>query len=181
MIITKESNTDLNQVYALETCDKIRSSKTQCRDACNQILQVLSSNNSKQILFCTELIEICTKNGDLNFHRYLATKKFAGVFLKLLDRKRGKGLKHKFWSKDVKKRWDKTENILLYLVQLWADTFMMMEDEYPGFQIVYRKLREEAIKFPMRDPNERMLMSYLVEDSPMFDYVEQISGRANMI
>ena len=31
----------------------------------------------------------------------------------------------------------------------------------------------------MRDPNERMLMSNLVKDSPMFDYVEQIAGRAN--
>ena len=33
----------------------------------------------------------------------------------------------------------------------------------------------------MRDPNERMLMSNLVKDSPMFDYVEQISGRSNQI
>lgn len=31
----------------------------------------------------------------------------------------------------------------------------------------------------MRDPNERMLMSSLVKDSPMFDYAEQIAGRAN--
>jgi hypothetical protein len=31
----------------------------------------------------------------------------------------------------------------------------------------------------MRDPNVRMLMSGLVEDSPMYDYVEEISGRAN--
>ena len=33
----------------------------------------------------------------------------------------------------------------------------------------------------MRDPNERMLMSNLVKDSPMFDYVEQISGRSDQI
>ena len=31
----------------------------------------------------------------------------------------------------------------------------------------------------MRDPNERMLMRDLVRDSPMFDYVEEISGRPN--
>ena len=31
----------------------------------------------------------------------------------------------------------------------------------------------------MRDANERMLMSSLGVDSPMFDYVEQIAGRAN--
>lgn len=29
----------------------------------------------------------------------------------------------------------------------------------------------------MRDPNERMLMGSLGVDSPMFDFVEQISGR----
>lgn len=57
---------------------------------------------------------------------------------------------------------------------------MMLEDEYPGFQIAYRQLRKEAVKFPMRDPNQRMLMSNLVQDSPMFDYVEQISGRTNL-
>lgn len=35
------------------------------------------------------------------------------------------------------------------------------------------------MKFPMRDPNERMLMSSLGVDSPMFDYVEQLCGRPN--
>jgi hypothetical protein len=103
------------------------------------------------------------------------------VFLKLLDRKRGKGIKHRFYNKDMKKRWTQIEIILLYLIQLWADTFMMKEDEYPGFQIVYRQLRKDQIEFPMRDPNERMLMSNLVKDSPMYDYVEQIAGRSNQI
>ena len=31
----------------------------------------------------------------------------------------------------------------------------------------------------MRDPNERMYMSGLGIDSPMFDYVEQICGRSS--
>ncbi len=66
---------------------------------------------------------------------------------------------------------------MLYLIQLWADTFMMKEDHFPGFQLTYRMLRKEGVKFPMRDPNVRMLMSSLGVDSPMFDFVEQISGR----
>ena len=33
------------------------------------------------------------------------------------------------------------------------------------------------MNFPPRDPNERVLMSSLGVDSPMFDYVEQISGK----
>jgi hypothetical protein len=31
----------------------------------------------------------------------------------------------------------------------------------------------------MRDPNARVMMGNLVKDSPMFDYVEEISGRSN--
>ena len=38
-------------------------------------------------------------------------------------------------------------------------------------------LRKEGVSFPPRDPNERLFMSSLGVDSPMFDYVEQISGR----
>ena len=66
---------------------------------------------------------------------------------------------------------------MLSLIQLWADTFMMYEDKFPGFQIIYRQLRKEGVQFPARDPNERILMSSLGVDSPMFDYVEQINGR----
>lgn len=54
---------------------------------------------------------------------------------------------------------------------------MMHEDRFPGFQLVYRQLRKEGMQFPPRDPNSRVLMSQLVNDSPMFDYVEQISNR----
>ena len=74
------------------------------------------------------MVEICSKNTNLYFHSYLGTRQFSAVFLKLLERKRGKGIKHKFYTKDVKKRWDRIEEVLLYLIQLWADTFIMMED-----------------------------------------------------
>lgn len=56
---------------------------------------------------------------------------------------------------------------------------MMLEDEYPGFQKLYRQLRKEGLKFPMRDPNLRMLMSNIISYSPMFDHVEEIAGRTN--
>ena len=59
---------------------------------------------------------MCSKNGDANFHRYLGTQSYASVFLKLLERKRGKGIKHKFYNKDQKKRWDKIEEILMYML-----------------------------------------------------------------
>ena len=61
---------------------------------------------------------------------------------------------------------------------MWADTFMMKEDKFPGFQQLYRQLRKEKVAFPMRDPNVRMLMENFCSDSPMFDFVEQTAGRA---
>ena len=71
----------------------------------------------------------------------------------------------------------RVEEHVLSLIQLWADTFMMYEDRFPGFQHTYRLLRKEGVAFPARDPNERILMSSLGVDSPMFDYVEQINGK----
>ena len=97
------------------------------------MISILKSTNSKKLILCVELLEICSKNCDLNFHRYIGTKQYAQVFLKLLERWRGKGFVHKFYTNEMKKRWDKIENLLLYLIQLWADTFIMKEDENPGF------------------------------------------------
>ena len=54
---------------------------------------------------------------------------------------------------------------------------MMQEDKYPGYQVIFRQLSKEEVKFPARDPNMRMYMEQFCKDSPMFDYVEQISGR----
>jgi hypothetical protein len=96
---------------------------------------------------------------------------------KFLQRRKKGGLINKLESKQLKVLRDRNEEQMLYLIQLWSDTFMMYEDRYPGFQQVYRTLRKEGVSFPSRDPNERMLMSSLGVDSPMFDYVEQISGR----
>jgi hypothetical protein len=62
------------------------------------------------------LIEICSINGNLEFHKYLGTKSFVPIFLKLLERKRGKGIKHKFYQKEMKKRWDQIEELLLHLI-----------------------------------------------------------------
>jgi hypothetical protein len=33
---------------------------------------------------------------------------------------------------------------VLYMIQLWADTFMMHEDEFPFIMQTYRQLRKEG-------------------------------------
>jgi hypothetical protein len=65
----------------------------------------------------------------------------------------------------------------LGLIQLWADTFMMQEDKFPGYQLTFRQLSKEKVKFPPRDPNIRMLMEQFVKDSPMYEYVEQLCNK----
>ena len=37
-----------------------------------------------------------------------------------------------------KKNWVKIENKVLWLMQLWADTFMMHEDQFPHIHESYR-------------------------------------------
>lgn len=133
---------------------------------------------SKYLALC--LIEVCSKNGDTKLHQQLCKKMFLESFLVLLKRRRGKaGLlnkKEKGMNKVFK---EKAEDKALYLIQLWADTFMMHQDQYAGVHEAYRQLRKEGVVFPDRDPNERLMMENLKGiDSPMFDFVEQTAGKA---
>lgn len=57
-----------------------------CHNAMNEIAKALLSPNSKKIKFTLDLIEICSKNGNLNFHRLLSTKVFSELFMNLLKR-----------------------------------------------------------------------------------------------
>lgn len=143
------------------------------------MLHFLKHKNHKIVKLTLELMEICSKNGNLQFHKNLSTQEFSDQFLVLLKRRRGKtGLfAKKLESTEKKIQWFKVEEQVLSLIQLWADTFMMYEDKFPGFQLTYRLLRKEGIVFPNRDPNVRILMGSLGVDSPMFDFVEQIHGR----
>lgn len=162
----------------MEIADRIKEDPTSCKEAAKQIYQVLLVDNSKRFYQLVSLLEACSKNSNRLFHRCLSTTAFADAFLSSLKRVRGKHkVMQKMESKEVRNRWEKAEFQLLGLIQIWADTFMMQEDEFPGFQKVYRQLRKEGIQFPQRDPNLRMLMSSICADSPMFDYVEQIAGR----
>ncbi len=79
-------------------------------------------------------------------------------------------------SKESRERRERAELKVLYLIQLWSDTFMMYEDTFPQFLAAYRLLRKEGVKFPERDPATRFMLSSMGLDSPMFDYLEQVSG-----
>mmetsp|Transcript_34586 Transcript_34586/g.52912 ORF Transcript_34586/g.52912 Transcript_34586/m.52912 type:complete len:107 (+) Transcript_34586:39-359(+) len=76
-LLTAEKCVDLNQVFAMEISDKMKGSLKESKEGCRKILLILKTNNSKRILLCLELVEVCSKNGNLNFHRFLGTKGFA--------------------------------------------------------------------------------------------------------
>jgi len=121
------------------------------------------------------MLEVLSKNGSTGFHEYLAQEDFMKEFMKCFKLLRGRGgLLSRFESKSNRALREKLQDQGLYLLQLWADTFMMYQDTYPGFQKYYRELKVEGIQFPERDLNERTMMENLTGiSSPMFDFIEQ--------
>ena len=94
----------------MDLIDRIKANKKDCMLASRAVLKVLKGDKSKRILLALQLLEIASKNGDLNLHRYLSTTEFLKVFLKLLERKRGKAFfKHMADTKETKRRWDTIE------------------------------------------------------------------------
>ena len=63
----------------------------------------------------------------------------------LRRRKKKKSIKIQIETKKAKFLRYKYEEKALYLLQLWADTFMMEQDSYRDFHSNYRELRAEGI------------------------------------
>lgn len=66
----------------------------------------------------------------MNFHMEWARKENQKVLLKLLKKRRGK---QSFFKKLIsdKDSWKAIEDKILWMIQIWADTFMMHEDQFP--------------------------------------------------
>jgi hypothetical protein len=144
-----------------------------------EIDRLMTKGKVKRKYFALLLVEICSKNGNIKLHEQLTKKRFLDSFMTLLKIKRGKkgilSKKEKGMNKYYK---EKAEIKALYLIQLWADTFMMHQDRFKGVHECYKLLRQEGVDFPDRDPNERLMMENLKGiDSPMFDFIEQTSGK----
>ena len=59
-----------------------------------------------------------------------------------------------------KDNWSQIEDKVLWMIQIWADTFMMAEDQFPYIMENYRLLRKEKIEFPKRDPTEKFMINF---------------------
>eukprot|EP00826_Nyctotherus_ovalis_P055910 TRINITY_DN7479_c0_g1_i5.p1 TRINITY_DN7479_c0_g1~~TRINITY_DN7479_c0_g1_i5.p1 ORF type:complete len:471 (+),score=110.99 TRINITY_DN7479_c0_g1_i5:73-1485(+) len=162
---------------------------SRCARAVRKLIEILKSKKSKCVLLALDIIETCSKNGKELFHKKICTQEFMKVLLKqlkyvsfifLLDQCRGKSkMFRSFVSVESKARRQTLENKILYLIQLWADAFMMHEDSYPFFLATYRQLRKERITFPPREASTRFMLSSLKLESPMFDHLEEISYKPN--
>lgn len=82
-----------------------------------------------------------------------------------------------FNSVESKARRLTVENKILALIQLWADTFMMYEDDYPHFMSTYRNLRKQGVTFPPREVSNRHMISSMGLESPIFDHLEEINNQ----
>ena len=65
------------------------------------------------------------------------------------------------------------EDKLLYLIQLWYDTFMMHEDEFKEVISLYKQLRKEGVMFPPRDSSEKFMIQFKGTQSPIFQTIEE--------
>ena len=87
-----------------------------------------------------QVVEFCSKNGNIVFLKALSAKVFENALLNLLKMSRGKmnKVKLKLMKQKERIRRTQTEQQLLGLIQMWADTFMMKQDEFPAFMNVYK-------------------------------------------
>jgi len=113
----------------------IRDDRRNCEQAVKAIANVLMIDNSVRVFTAAKLLETLSKNSSLLFHMMNSRKALCTAYLQAVHRSRpGKlTIKNKLEQKTVKMRWEQSDLLLLGLIQLWADTFMMMEDKYPGY------------------------------------------------
>ncbi|OMJ92014.1 hypothetical protein SteCoe_5331 [Stentor coeruleus] len=157
----------------LEIADMMNSRRRYCLEGIEYFKQLLKSTDLKTIDLTMTLLETCVKNCNVNFHRYVCTRDMMPNIVQLLKRRRKKlNLVEKLAGIYKNQGWRKIEDRVLAMVQLWADTFMMQEDTYPAFMRVYRELRQDGLKFPPRDPNERFMIKFEGEPSPAFELAD---------
>jgi len=180
LTVTNEDVETPNIEYQMEIASRFKENRKDLVIGMKVLEIIMKKGKMKEKYHCLCLIEIISKNSSIKVHEELCKKKLIDTFMTLLKKRRGKAGILSIKSRKAKDRYykEKSEEKCLYLIQLWADTFMMYQDKFKGVHDAYRQLRMESVEFPERDPNERMMMENLKGiDSPMFDFVEQISGK----
>ncbi|KAL4494607.1 hypothetical protein ABPG72_004509 [Tetrahymena utriculariae] len=171
-LVNEEEDAELDVPNVINLAERIDKSFNERKEALYVLEDMFQNAPSGMILKGVQILETLVKNCNQNFHHDVDSKDFQDAILKLLQRKRGK----KGFFKQIKqnnKNWEVIENKVLYLIQLWYDTFMMHEEEYPNIMNNYKLLRKEGIKFPERDPNEMHMINFKGVKSPIFGQLEE--------
>ncbi|CDI85865.1 hypothetical protein, conserved [Eimeria praecox] len=62
----------------------------------------------------------------------------------------------------------KLKRKVLFMFQLWHDSFVLQQDRCPAIFSMYRKLRSKGVEFPQVDRSQKYLVKN-AEESPAFD------------
>lgn len=157
----------------LELADEINASNQSSRVASGHLVNIISTGRSYQRWKALRVIEFLTKNCGNLFHRYLLNPKFCMTALKILEKRRGKlSILNPLISTN-KQIQRSIEDKLLFLIQIWADTFMLHEEEYKPLMSCYRKLRKEGVAFPERKIEHKGFVKFDGKPSPVYDVLEE--------
>lgn len=115
----------------------------------------------------------------MKFHYELLSRTFNEIALKILakvvqhltKKRKVKAIFYTLVSKHPIQQ--DIEDKLLYLIQLWFDTFMMHEDEFKEIIALYKTLRKEGVVFPPRDPTAKFMIQFKGQESPIFQTIEE--------
>ncbi|CAI2358967.1 unnamed protein product [Moneuplotes crassus] len=177
----KDSRSEVSEEIVSKVTDMIQEDRKYAKEAVTAFTKIFKSEKYKKSYLALLMIEQVSKQGTLQFHEYLSQDGFMKEFMKCFKILRGKGGIFSRWeSKSKKELRVKLQEQALYMLQLWADTFMMYQETYPGFQKCYRELKVEGIEFPERHKMEETIMNNLEGiNSPMYDFIIQAEKNRN--
>lgn len=158
---------------ALELAERANNSVLHCEKIIEKLTEGVRDTNENRRLQAVMLVELLTKNCATKFHLLLFSAKFCGALLKMLEVRRG--MKKSFFNGLIAKKPEiqtQIEEKLLFLIQLWYDTFMLHESEFKEVIGVYKELRKSGVVFPKRNASDRFLINFEGEKSPIFECIE---------
>lgn len=156
----------------LELADRCNQSELDCLEVTAKLLDAMGSRKPARRHQAIFAIEIFVKNCEMIFHKSLLKEKFCTLALKILEKRRGKkSFLNMMVAKDEKIQME-IEQKLLFLIQLWYDTFMLHEDDFKQIISVYKTLRKDGVVFPKRSSSDQYLIKFSGKKSPIFEVIE---------
>lgn len=163
-----EDNERVDLEACLEVADRANSNKSECLEVIRSLTKGLGKSSVKVVVNTLQLLETLCKNCNMRFLYELNNKKLVEAMLKVVVRRRDRAKYGTKASKTTNPLKIEAEEKVLFLLQLWADTFMMHQTEFRNIHDAYRNLRKDGVQFPERDPNQKTIINFQGQVSPVF-------------